>query len=136
MMLKTMKKLQRSFVKRSLLGALLLGMSALSPLSAFSQVEGNQIDFTVGGIDPTPDSPPYGKGPVAMPNVWQNGYLLDFNGSHPDYLLLIVDATNTPVYVTAVPSSQTQVWLPTTLIGTFRIELIMDSWLFYGYINL
>ena len=131
-----MKKLQRSFVKRSVLVALLLGMSALSPLSAFSQVEGNQIDFTVGGIDPTPDSPPYGKGPVAMPNVWQNGYLLDFNGSHPDYVLRIVDATETPVYVTAVPSSQTLVWLPTTLSGYYRIELIMGSWLFYGYITL
>jgi len=131
-----MKKLQSLFFRRSVLGALLLGMSTLLSLPAYSQVEGNQIDFTVGGIDPTPASPPFGKGPVIIPTLWQNGYLLDFQDSHPDYVLRIVDATETPVYVTAVPSSQTLVWLPATLSGYYRIELIMGSWLFYGYISL
>lgn len=71
-----------------------------------------------------------------MPTVWQDGYLLDFHGTHDDYVLRIVDATNTVVYSMAVPSYQTQLWLPTYLVGTYRIELLTDDWLFYGAITL
>ena len=71
-----------------------------------------------------------------MPTVWQDGYLLDFNGTHDDYVLRIVDATDAVVYSAVVPSYQTLVWLPTYLVGTYRIELLTDLWLFYGVITL
>ena len=71
-----------------------------------------------------------------MPTVWQDGYLLDFNGTHDDYVLRLVDSTNTVVYSTVVPSYLTQVWLPTYLVGAYRIELLTDELLFYGYITL
>ena len=108
----------------------------LGGLSANAQINGIQIEFGVAGIDDTPIVPGYGKGPVLMPTVWQDGYLLDFNGTHDDYVLRLVDATNTVVYSTVVPSYLTQVWLPTYLLGAYRIELLTDELLFYGYITL
>jgi hypothetical protein len=56
--------------------------------------------------------------------------------SFPNQVLRILDAADTVVYMAFVPSLQTQVWLPTTLSGTYRIELISGSLLFYGYITL
>lgn len=105
-------------------------------ISANAQELGNPIEFTVGWGDPTPMGPGHGKGPVLMPTVWQDGYSLDFNGTHDDYVLRIVDATDTVVYSAVVPSYQTLVWLPTYLVGTYRIELLTDLWLFYGVITL
>ena len=105
-------------------------------LSANAQDLGDPIDFNVTEIDPTPMDPGHGKGPIVMPTVWQSGYLLDFHSTHDDYVLRIVDASDTVVYSTVVPSYQTQVWLPTYLIGTYRIELVMNLWLFYGVITL
>ena len=105
-------------------------------LSTYAQINGEQIDFSIGEIDPTPMGPGHSKTPVLMPTVWQDGYLLDFNGTHDDYVLRLVDSTNTVVYSTVVPSYLTQVWLPTYLLGAYRIELLTDELLFYGYITL
>ena len=106
----------------------------LGGLSANAQSNGYQIEFNID--DPTPMGPGHSKTPVLMPTVWQDGYLLDFNGTHDDYVLRLVDATNTVVYSTVVPSYLTQVWLPTYLLGAYRIELLTDELLFYGYITL
>lgn len=81
--------------------------------------EEEQIEFSITGDDDTPIDPGAGKTPILMPTLWQNGYLLDFHGTHEDYVLRIVDATDSVVYSSAVPSYQTQVWLPTTLSGTY-----------------
>lgn len=106
------------------------------PVHAQDGGDEEEIEFNVTGIDPLPDTPGNSKTPIFMPTLWQNGYLLDFHGTHADYVLRILDATNTVVYFAVVPSYQTQVWLPTTLSGTYRIELISGNLLFYGYITL
>ena len=96
--------------------------------------EEEPIEFDID--DDLPSTPGNSKTPILMPTLWQNGYLLDFHGTHEDYILRIVDATDSVVYSSAVPSYQTQAWLPTTLSGTYRIELLTDNCLFYGYISL
>lgn len=98
--------------------------------------EGVLIEFNLAEPDDVPGDPGHSKTPVLMPTLWQDGYLLDFHGTHDDYVLRIVDATNTVVYSTVVPSYLTQLWLPTYLIGTYRIELLTDELLFYGAITL
>ena len=105
-------------------------------LSANAQSNGYQIEFSICWGDDTPMDPGDSKGPVLMPTVWQDGYLLDFQGTHDVYVLRLVDSSDTVVYSTVVPSYQTQVWLPTYLIGIYRIELLTDLWLFYGVITL
>ena len=122
---------------RSMIFLAILGLSILGgALSANASGYETQIEFSIYWGDDTPSYPGNGKGSVLMPTVWQDGYLLDFHGTHDDYVLRIVDATNTVVYSMAVPSYQTQLWLPTYLVGTYRIELLTADWLFYGAITL
>jgi len=103
------------------------------PVHAQDGGDEEEIEFS---IDDTPMEPGNSKTPVLMPTLWQNGYLLDFHGTHADYVLRILDDTANVVYFAVVSSMQTQVWLPTTLSGTYRIELVSGSLLFYGYITL
>lgn len=104
------------------------------PVHAQDGGDEEEIEFSID--DNASGLPGYGKTPVLMPTLWQNGYLLDFHGTHADYVLRILDATDNVVYFAVVPSYQTQVWLPTTLSGTYRIELISGNLLFYSYITL
>ena len=115
--------------------AYFLCLGGVLPVNA-QETEEEKIEFSVDWGDPTPIDPGTGKGPILIPHLWQNGYLLDFHGTHSDYVLRIVDASDNIIYMAVVPSLQTQVWLPTTLSGTYRIELISGSLLFYGYITL
>jgi len=114
--------------------AYFLCLGGVLPVNAQEVGDENEIEFSID--DPFPGSTGYPKTPILMPTLWQNGYLLDFHGTHADYVLRIVDASDNVVYMVVVPSLQTQVWLPTTLSGTYRIELISGSLLFYGYITL
>ena len=126
-------------MKKNILLALIIGVALTilpQPLSAQDGGDEEEIEFSVTGVDPDPIEPGYPKTPVLLPHLWQNGYLLDFHGTHADYVLRILDATDNVVYFAVVPSYQTQVWLPTTLSGTYRIELISGNLLFYGYISL
>ena len=124
-------------MRKKLLLTLLLFSSLFLGIPTYAQEpEEEEIEFSIDWGDPTPDTPGNPKTPILMPHLWKNGYLLDFHGTHVDYLLRIVDTSNNVVYMVVVPSLQTQVWLPTTLSGTYRIELISGSLLFYGYITL
>ena len=128
-----MKKKRLQFILVSMVAYLLTFGGALS---VNAQQLGDPIEFSIAESDDTPGDPGIPKTPVLMPTVWQSGYLLDFQSSHADYVLRIVDATDTVVYSIAVPSTQTQVWLPTYLVGAYRIELLTDELLYYGYITL
>ena len=120
----------RSLFFLAFLGLFILG----GVLSVNAQQLGNPIEFSID--DDTPGGTGHGKGPVLMPTVWQNGYQLDFDGSHDAYVLRLVDSADNVVYSTVIPSYQTQLWLPTYLLGYYRIELLTDELLFYGYITL
>ncbi len=127
--------LLRAIFKRATLVTALMCITMFFPQSLVNaqEVGEEEIEFS---IDDTPGDPGHGKTPILLPTLWQNGYLLDFHGTHADYVLRILDAADNVVYFAVVPSYQTQVWLPTTLSGTYRIELISGSLLFYGYITL
>ena len=97
---------------------------------------GDQIDLNLGWIDPTPMGHPSGKSPVEIPTVYINDYTLTFATNHPEYILYIKDENETVVYSTVVASAATEVVLPSTLSGDYEIDLIMDDWYFWGYIEL
>lgn len=78
----------------------------------------------------------YPKTPIEVPKVYIDDYTLLFETNHPEYILNIKDENNNVVYSTVVPSTQTQVSLPSTLSGNYEINLVMGNWLFTGWINL
>lgn len=124
-------------MKKNILLVVIIGVALTilpQPISAQEVGDEEEIEFRID--DDAPMEPGNSKTPVLMPTLWQNGYLLDFHGTHANYVLRILDTTDNVVYFAVVPSMQTQVWLPTTLSGTYRIELISGDLLFYGYITL
>ena len=128
-----MKKKRTTFILATMVACFLF----FGGLSANAQSNGYQIEFSICWGDDTPMDPGDSKGPVLMPTVWQDGYLLDFQGTHDAYVLRLVDSSDTVIYSTVVPSYQTQVWLPTYLVGIYELQLYNGSqYYFYGEIEL
>ena len=115
-----MKKKRTTFIIATMIAYFLSFWGALSANASGFEV---QSEFSVGWGDDEPIEPDYGKGSFLVPTLWQSGYLLDFQGAHDDYVLRLVDATNSVVYSTAVPSYHTQVYLPITLTGIYELQL-------------
>lgn len=113
---------------------LLLFASVLFSFSMFAQAV--QVQFSPIDIDDLPLGNGHSKGPENLPVVYIQDYTLTFTVDHPEYVLYIKDENDVVVYTTTVYSTDTQVVLPSTLSGEYKIELVMGNWLFAGYINL
>ena len=94
------------------------------------------VPLTVSIIDEQPGTNGFPRTPITAPIVYIDDYTLLFEANHPEYVLNIKDENNVVVYSTVVSTTQTQVVLPSTLSGDYQIELVMDYWLFMGWINL
>lgn len=94
------------------------------------------IPLSVYGDDNSPVGHDRPRNPIEVPLVYIEDYTLLFEANHPDYILYIKDEYDDVVYSTAVYSAQTQVVLPSTLSGDYKVELVMGDWLFTGWINL
>ena len=94
------------------------------------------VPLTVGIIDEQPGGNGNPRTPMLAPKVYIDDYTLLFAVDHPDYVLYIKDEDDNVGYSTVVSSTQTQVVLPSTLSGDYQIELVMDYWLFKGWIYL
>lgn len=92
----------------------------------------------MGHEDDSPIIPLPGKGPVCVPTVCYDGFVMEFEENHNDYTLYIIDANDIIVYSVYVPSTQAIVYLPSTLSGTYQLRLEPDgsNVCFYGYILL
>jgi len=111
-----------------LFSAMMLGtnVSALELVPLTVYIEENEQPISHG----------HPRTPVLAPKVYIDDYTLLFEVDHPEYVLYIKDEDGDVIYSTVVSSTQTQVVLPSTLSGDYQIELVMDYWLFMGWINL
>lgn len=94
------------------------------------------IRFSLTDIRPDYPLP---RTPIDPPQVGQTGYTLFFLDETELFLnIYSVDegGDETLEYSTAVPSSTTEVQLPSTLSGTYIIEVIRDNMYFRGEIEL
>ncbi len=85
------------------------------------------IDETLNGGMP--------HAPIKLPSVYIDEHILSVIGTHPDYLVRIVD-NNDVLYETQMPSTVNNIILPSALSGDYQIQLIWDNWMFYGWITL
>ena len=87
-------------------------------------------------IDYQPITHGHGKPSIEVPKVYIEDYTLSFGVNHPEYVLIIKDENGQEVYTTTVFSTQPDVILPSTLSGSYEINLVMSNWSFNGWINL
>lgn len=97
--------------------------------------EGDPLDLEVRIIDGKPTHQGNPRTPVLVPTVWQDGYELEIETPHAEYVLNIVSGT-TVVYTVVVSANVSLVVLPSWLSGTYELQLIQGNLCFYGYIDL
>ncbi len=114
----------------------LICLLVLSITSQAQNAISTQIYLKVKYFDPTGTTNPDPKSPVDPPTVYQEDYTLSFASVHPAYTLYIKDEYDNVVYSTMVGDTDTTVVLPSTLSGTYEIDLVTDDYYFWGYIAL
>jgi len=114
---------------------LLMLFLALGGANLYANRQGNPLDLEVREIDDKPIHSGDPRSPILIPTVWQDGYELEIDTPHDEYVLNIVSGT-TIVYSVVVPANVSLVVLPATLSGTYELQLIHDNLCFYGYIDL
>lgn len=111
-----------------MLGAFLISTSSLAQELIPLSVSIEDDDQPIGNG--------HGKTSMCPPVVYIEDYTLLFEVDHPEYVLNIKDENDNVVYSTVVSSTQTQVVLPSTLSGTYEIQLVVNNLQFKGWINL
>lgn len=100
--------------------------------ASYASLELDSIGLAVGIDDPIPVSSGMGKGPVYVPTVFQDGYEIIFQSSHPAYTLYI-EEDDVVVYSVVVSSSTTSVFLPSWLSGEYLLLLRPEDSIYYFY---
>lgn len=115
---------------------LVLFMAVSLPMCLNVNAQGVVIPLSYEIIDPTPLGEKPSRSPIAPPTVYLEDNTLSFVPDHPEYVLYIKDEDEEVAYSTIVTSAETIVTLPTYLAGSYKIELVMGNWCFWGYITL
>ena len=123
-----------SLLKSALLAAVLCLMT---PAYAWEPaVYGIRIQLSLTDIQPEHNHP---RTPIEAPQVGQTDHTLYFL-DETDFVLNLYsvdeDGDETLEYTTAVPAATTEVQLPSTLSGTYIIEVVYDGLCFRGEIEL
>lgn len=127
-------KTKSSLLKYALLAA---AMFIMNPMHAWEpSLFGVRIPLALIEILPNPTFP---RTPIEVPQVGQAGHTLYF----PDETALFLniysvdeEGDETLEYSTSVDATTTEIQLPTTLSGTYIIEVIRDGLCFRGEIEL
>jgi hypothetical protein len=115
--------------------ALLMLFLVVGGANLYANKQGDPLDLEVKKIDNSPEHPGGPRTPILFPTVWQDGYDLEIEAPHAEYVLNIVSGT-TVVYSVVVPETVSLVVLPATLSGTYELQLIQGNLCFYGDIDL
>ena len=116
----------------------LLFLTTLVCIMPFSSISGNNIYLSVKYTDESPIIGIPHKSPVKLMQINLDNHQLEFNASHPDYTLTLLNEYGDVVYSTVVPAGTSTVTLPATLTGDYELRLYPDgtAYFFYGDITL
>ena len=115
---------------------LLLTLSLNGQIAFAQDPQGNPVVMTLDNDGHNSGSNGSPKTSVEPPSVGIYGHVLYFSGSHEAYTLTLTDEDENVVYVTNVSVSDTQVVLPASLIGVFKLRLYTGIYCFVGEITL
>lgn len=96
------------------------------------------ISLQVERVKPTSGVGGYPRTPVAVPSVEQEGHTFYFNNVGYDLTMVLLDEDGEEAYTTSVPVGTTTVELPSTLSGSYELQLypIDSAYYFNADINL
>jgi len=98
--------------------------------------DGLLVPLDVEVVDPTHGSGTVPRTPILVPTASLDGNTFYINSGHADFVVQLLDEDDNVVYQTVMPSDVSSIVLPSTLSGTYQIQLLWGDWMFYGWINL
>lgn len=103
-------------------------------VAGYTQLGPHFLTLQVRYIDPNdPEDDPH-RTPTETPEVTQDDHTLSFDASCHGCTLRLVNADNEVEYTTVIGTST--LVLPSTLEGTYELQIIQGEWCFYGDIEL
>ena len=131
-----MKKRIVLFAVMSLLAVMSVSAQSIVPVE-FNVCEGGPVG---GGGQPGGCNNGHPRGPITPPSAGLDDHTLYIYGEHPAYTLYLVDTSGDEpdvVYQVSVPANVGTIYLPTTLVGTFELQLYGGGeYYFYSEIEL
>lgn len=79
---------------------------------------------------------PFPKSPVQIPEVHLNGDTLTFDSAIEGCEVRLLDTNEDVIFIDFIEENQTSIVFPSTLVGTYRLEIIRGAFTFYCYIEL
>ena len=76
------------------------------------------------------------KSPVLAPCVYQDGNQLTFDAAIEGCIVQLVDENEDVVFSDSIEENQTSLVLPSTLTGTYELQIIQGDYMFYCEIEL
>ena len=99
--------------------------------------QGTVVDLTVSITDPQSSLGIHlPKGPVQAPYVTLDDHTLYIWSQHSGFTLTLIDDSDTVVYQTYVAAGVQFCALPSTLSGSYTLQLSDDTYLYTGMIDL
>lgn len=90
----------------------------------------NDDDHNNTGGSPLP------KSPVQIPEVYLDGHTLSFDAAIEGCEVRLLDANENVIFTDFIEENQTLLILPSTLTGTFELQIIRGNIIFYCEIEL
>lgn len=94
------------------------------------------LPLRVKPIKPNVEQTPFPKSPVQTPEVYLDENVLSFDEAIEGCLVQLVDEDEDVVFADFIDENQTTLTLPSTLTGTYELQIITDSYIFYCEIDL
>ena len=79
---------------------------------------------------------PLPKSPVQIPEVYLDGNTLSFDADIEGCEVRLLDANENVVFTDFIEENQTSLLLPSTLTGTFELQIVQGNIIFYCEIEL
>ncbi len=120
--------------KKNFLLSVLMASFSLSSVQMAASPQ--MVPLEVGYDDPTIGQDDPQRGPVLVPNIGIDGFILYFDTPCDGCLLRIVDDSDNVVYSTVIPADATSLVLPAYLTGNYELQIVTGFYYFYGDITL
>ena len=125
------------FMTKGFVSFLIAGCSMTASAQNLPPTNGDQINLSVSIVDPYGDlGHGHPKGPVRPPYVTLDDHTLYIWSQHGGYTLTLLDDNDTVVYQTYVAAGMQFADLPSTLSGSYTLQLSNDTYLFTGMVVL
>ena len=117
------------------LSVLFFALAALVS-NANAQSDWSPLDLQVRREDPSEVGKPHGRSPIAIPSIYINGNVLQFDTPCDGCTLQLVNEDGEVEYSVVIPEGTETLALPSDLSGEYELRIIRGQFCFWGYIDL